>query len=386
MALLISLFGWACACFAFGRPARLTPVTSTRLAIDADGEGAASVVAHFELSIVVPARNEARTLPTLLGSISRSQLTPMEVIVVDDGSCDATADVARAHGATVIVAPPPPSGWLGKSWACHLGAQRATGTRLLFLDADVSLAPNAIAALYSCHTALGSGLLSVQPTHLPQAPYEHLSAMFNVVAPMGTGAFAVTRPRRIRAAFGPCLFTSVADYRAVGGHQSVRGEVVEDMAMAAHFIDANRPVGVLLGGDLVTFRMYADGFSSLVNGWTKNMAVGALRAHAPSAVAAALWVACLSAVTLSGVVAASAWLFEGTAVPWVVVAAWSAGALQVQLLLRLVGRFHLLTSLLFAIPLLFFVAVFVRSTLCMMLNRPVEWRGRSIVRGIHVSS
>jgi len=71
------------------------------------------------------------------------------VIVVDDGSSDATVEVARAHGATVIVAPSPPGGWLGKSWACHLGAQRARGTRLLFLDADVSLAPSAIAALHS---------------------------------------------------------------------------------------------------------------------------------------------------------------------------------------------------------------------------------------------
>jgi len=132
--------------------------------------------------------------------------------------------------------------------------------------------------------------------------------------------------------------------------------------------------------------MCAGGLDSLVNGWTKNMAAGALRAHPPSAIAASLWVASLAAVPVLGVVAVYAWWFDGSAVPWVAVAAWCAAALQVHLLLRLVGRFHLLTSLLFPIPVMFFIAIFVRSAVCMMLSRPVEWRGRIIAPDLRASS
>ena len=66
---------------------------------------------------------------------------PQEIIVVDDGSEDDTAGVASAGGAVVIAAAPPPEGWLGKPWACHTGALAATGSHILFLDADVRLAP-----------------------------------------------------------------------------------------------------------------------------------------------------------------------------------------------------------------------------------------------------
>lgn len=367
MSLVIALLGAVCAWFAFGRPAYLTRRgTPPQPAPD--------------LSVVIPARNEARTLPTLLASLARSVQAPTEVIVVDDGSTDTTVEVARALGATVVVAPPPPSGWLGKPWACHLGAQRASAAWLLFLDADVCLAPNAIAALHAQHRALAGGLLSVQPSHVPERAYEQLSAVFNLVGPMGTGAFGVMRADRLRTAFGPCLLTSAADYAAAGGHAAVRHEIVEDIALAARFDAARRPVAVLLGGALVSFRMYPDGLRSLADGWTKNIAAGATRAHRPSSIAAALWVATLSAVAFFALRAIAAWLFHGTP-PWLDLAAWSVAALQMHVLLRFVGRFHPLTSVLFVVPVAFFVVVCVRSALCLALRRPVPWRGRGVRAG-----
>jgi 4,4'-diaponeurosporenoate glycosyltransferase len=376
VALVAALFGAACAWFTFGRPAFLARSANdegpTPLATGLPAETAVA-----DISIIVPARNEAGTLPTLLASIARNTLAPAEILVVDDNSTDATAEAARNHGTTLVVAPPPPPGWLGKPWACHLGAQRASSPVLLFLDADVHLAADAIATLCSHHAQLGSGLLSVQPTHRPVRAYEQLSALFNIVGPMGSGAFARHRPRRLRVGFGPCMVTTAADYVAAGGHEAVRHEVIEDIAIAANFADIGRPVLVLLGGELISFRMYPDGPRNLIDGWTKNIAAGAGRAHPASAIAAALWVAALCWVTTSCAISALGWMRHGT-VPWVELAAWSVASTQVHVLLRRVGRFHPLTAVLFPIPLGLFVAVFMRSVIRLVFGRTVQWRGRAV--------
>ena len=375
MIVLVALLGGACAWFAFGRPAVLVAASSG--SNDGRHERPPLVSTTGDITVIVPARNEAQTLPTLLRSIAGSTVAPVEIIVIDDGSTDATSDVARRHGAAVVTAPPPPPGWLGKPWACHLGAERATTAQLLFLDADVALAPSAIAALVAHAKVVGGGLLSVQPNHRPERPYEQLSAVFNVVGPMGTGAFALRQARPLRTAFGPCLLTSAADYAAVGGHQAVKHEVVEDLALAARYDDLGRRVAVLLGGELVMFRMYPNGLRSLIEGWTKNIAAGATRAHRPSSVAAALWVAALCAVAMSAVLSVGEWL-RGGSVPWLQLAAWCVAAVQVHLMLRRVGRFHPLTSVIFAVPVAFFDAVFVSSLVRLVLRRPVQWRGREI--------
>ena len=86
--------------------------------------------------MIIPARNEAHNLPRLLESLASQSVQPREVIVVDDGSTDDTAEIARRHGAEVLVSKPLPEGWRGKPWACHQGAEAASGDLLCFVDAD----------------------------------------------------------------------------------------------------------------------------------------------------------------------------------------------------------------------------------------------------------
>jgi 4,4'-diaponeurosporenoate glycosyltransferase len=79
------------------------------------------------VSVVIPARDEAASLPGLLASLAAQTRPPDETIVVDDHSRDDTAAAAAAAGATVLAAPALPPGWTGKAWACWTGARRATG-------------------------------------------------------------------------------------------------------------------------------------------------------------------------------------------------------------------------------------------------------------------
>jgi 4,4'-diaponeurosporenoate glycosyltransferase len=334
----------------------------------------------IRVSVVVPARDEATTLPVLLRSIGALDPAPHEVVVVDDGSTDGTAAVARAAGAAVVTAPEPPAGWLGKPWACHLGAEAATGSHLLFLDADTWLAPDALDRLVAEHARSG-GLLSVQPHHVTEEPYEQLSAVFNVVAMMGTGAFAPRPSSSSSAAFGPCLLTSVTDYEAVGGHGAVRGEIVEDVRLARRYRARGLAVRCLAGGDAVGFRMYPGGSGQLVEGWTKNIAAGAGTAPPGPLQGTVLWVAALALVAVGAVTGLAGWVAGGRAFPPVAVAAWAVVALQLQWMLRRIGRFRWWTAVAFPLPLAAFVAVFARSLLVTLAHRPVTWRHRRIVAG-----
>ncbi|MGI8751526.1 MAG: glycosyltransferase [Acidimicrobiales bacterium] len=326
------------------------------------------------VSVIIPARNEEASLPLLLASLATQTRLVAEVIVVDDHSEDATAALAATSGATVLDAPPLPEGWRGKPAACASGSEVATGELLVFLDADVTLAPGALAALVDEHRRR-DGLVSVQPFHVTVRPYERLSAVCNVVAMMGTLAFTGPPRRQTTMAFGPCLITSRSDYDAVGGHTdpTVRGQVIEDIALARCFRAAGRPVSVFGGRTMVRFRMYPGGLRQLVDGWTRSLAVGARGSSPLAIVGPFLWVWGALVGAWEGLAAVAGGPHR--LVDAVVYAVW---AVQIGWMLRRIGRFGVLTAVVFPVPLLAFVAMFLRSVVLLVTRRQIRWRGRLV--------
>jgi 4,4'-diaponeurosporenoate glycosyltransferase len=338
------------------------------------------------VSVVVPARDEEQTLPALLGSVAAQGPTVLEVVVVDDASRDATAAVARAGGARVVPAGTPPPGWTGKAWACHVGAGATTGDHLLFLDADTVLAPGALAGLLTAHARHG-GLVSVQPRHDVVRPYEQLSAYFNVVALMASAAFTrrADRPDPSHApmAFGPCLLTARDDLARAGGHEVVRAEILDDVALAAAYHRAGLPVWCAVGGDAVRMRSYPGGLRQLVAGWTKNIASGASDAARSATAATVAWISAHHAVAvgaflslLVAVVGPGSSVLVGSPALWAV--AYVAVALQLRWVLGRAGSFRWWAWALFPVPLLAFDLVFARSLALTVVRRSVSWRGREV--------
>lgn len=322
------------------------------------------------VSVVIPARNEADRLPALLKSLRRQTYPPDEVVVVDDHSCDATAKVAVAAGITVVPAPELPEGWLGKTWACSEGVKATTGGILIFLDADVTLAPDALASLLATWSQQG-GLLSVQPHHVICRPAESISLPFNLVALMGIGVGSVVPPRQGWAAAGPCLVTSRTDYLEVGGHRSVRNEVAEDLALARRYTAAAKPVRCFAGRDLVQFRMYRT-LGAAVEGWRKNLATGARSMPRLRAITVAIWV--------TGMLVAAGMLTDLVGPARVAVPAaitYVAVTVQFAVLGRQVGRFGS-AALVWPVLLAGFVAVFAWSAVSTFLSRRVRWSGRTV--------
>jgi 4,4'-diaponeurosporenoate glycosyltransferase len=333
------------------------------------------------VSVVVPARDEEATLPALLDSLRGFAVDVVEVVVVDDGSRDATASVARSAGAVVVPAADRPPGWTGKAWACHLGAGATTGDLLLFLDADTTLAPDALERLVALQRRHG-GLVSVQPFHDAVRPYEQLSAYFNAIAVLASGAFASTDARRAMA-FGPCLLTSRVDYERAGGHGAARAEILDDVSLAAAYHRAGLPVVCAVGGDAVRMRSYPGGVRQLVAGWTKNIVSGASAAAPGPRAIAVLWVCAHHAVAVGALLAIVQSVFgrtlplaAGSLALWAI--AWLGLAAQLRWVLRRLGSFRWWTWALFPVPLLAFDLIFARSAVWTVVRRSVRWRGRDV--------
>jgi 4,4'-diaponeurosporenoate glycosyltransferase len=327
------------------------------------------------VSVVVPARDEADRLPALLRRLAGER--HREVLVVDDGSTDATAAVARRGGAMVIAAARPP-GWSGKAAACWAGARAARGEVLVFLDADVEPAPGAVAALAAAASATG-GLVSAHPVHRAGRGYERLSAGPGLVALLGAGTGDRPRLRWWRApmAFGPALAVPAAAYHRMGGHRAGRAAGADDLALAAAADRAGVPVRSVLGGPLLAYRMYPGGPGQLVEGWTKNLATGGAATPPLRLAAVALWV---TAMLLAALGLAGAGLAHGRAGVGAGPAAAAGGAYllfaaQFHLLARRIGRFGWAGAL-FPLPVLAFVALFARSAALTFGRGRVRWRGR----------
>jgi 4,4'-diaponeurosporenoate glycosyltransferase len=317
------------------------------------------------VSVVIPARDEEQTLPTVLAGLASQTVAPQEVIVVDDGSTDTTAMVAKARGASVVAGEPLPAGWAGKPWAVYQGVRAARTPVVVALDADVDPSPHLLARLDQAWERC-RGLVSVQPYHEMERWWERAAAFFNLVAVMGVGMAMPGPPRRNRAAFGPCLVARRDALLTHLDHRSVRRSVVEDVALARRFVVAGEPVTCFGGGDVLAFRMY-DRPGRLIEGFARNFAAGAAATPLLRLVGIVLWIAaCLvvgaGVVVVGGVVA----LFV-----------YAAFALQCYVMLRQLGNFGLVAAVLFPVLAAVFVVIFLAS-LVLAVRGQVRWKGRTI--------
>jgi 4,4'-diaponeurosporenoate glycosyltransferase len=307
------------------------------------------------ISVIIPARNEAHNLPRLFRSLTGQSVRPLEIIVVDDGSTDGTAGVAREHGATVLASRPLPEGWRGKTWACHQGAQAATGGLLLFLDADTWLEPDGLTRVLS---AYAGGAFSLGPYHEVRRADEDLSLFFNLCMVAGTAPHGL---------FGQVLLVDRESYRRVGGHEAVRDRILENFWLAGRCRAAGVAVRSAPGRGMVSFRMYPHGLRELVAGWTKAFSAGAGGTPRGRLLAIVAWMIGLMLAPLG-------WAVFGGALPWGAV--YLSCAAQVGWLVRPVGAFRWYSALLYPVPLVFFFLVFALSAL--RSGKAVSWKGREI--------
>jgi len=232
------------------------------------------------VSIIVPARNEEASLAACLGSLVTQTGVSFEIIVVNDHSTDGTAEIAHsfadvpANNLKVIDAPELTAGWTGKNNAVTAGAKEATGTWLLFTDADTVHLPGSLAKAITEAEEHCAVLLSYSPAQeihgfwqkcLMPVIFAELAATFcpkDVSNPASPTA----------AANGQYLLITREAYDAVGGHAAITGSILEDVALARAVKSSGRKIFFRYGGNAVRTRMYRS-FQQMREGWTKNLAL-----------------------------------------------------------------------------------------------------------------
>ena len=238
------------------------------------------------LSVIVPARNEAASIAATLRSLLGAERVDLQVLAVDDRSSDQTGAMMESLAESVIgeggapgktlqvlhVAELPP-GWLGKTHAMALAAQHATGDWLLFTDGDVLFRSDALRRALEYATSSGADHLVLLPTVLLRSWGERMMVAFlQVLSIWALRLWRVPDPGARRDAVGVGAFNLIRReaYDALGGWESLRMEVLEDLALGRRVKANGFAQRVALGLDLVSVR-WARGAFGVVDNLTKNL-------------------------------------------------------------------------------------------------------------------
>ena len=232
-----------------------------------------------EVTVLVPARNEAEHVhDTVTSLLAQDGVPHLEVVVLDDASTDATApELGRIQDARLRVIhaddAPLPAGWLGKPWACQRLSEHASGSVIVFADADVHFEPWALRAAINELRSSGLALIAPYPRQRAVTWFERL------VQPLVTWSWVATMPLgwaetslrpSLSAANGQFLVFDAAAYRAIEGHRSVAGDVIEDVALMRALKRAGFYTATVDGSHLAQCRMY-DGTNAVIDGYAKSL-------------------------------------------------------------------------------------------------------------------
>jgi glycosyltransferase involved in cell wall biosynthesis len=341
----------------------------------------------LELSVIIPARNEERSLPTCLASLL-IQSEPgfalgqqWEIIIVNDDSTDKTRDIAAKaaaeHDGVILLDAPPldlssRGGFTGKSNACWAGAQAARGRHLLFTDADTIHETNDISRSLREADRHKAVLLSYSPRQIVAGFWQH------AVMPLVFSELASVYPSRqvndpvsnLAAANGQFILVESEAYFAAGGHRAIGRDILEDVALAHNIKRGPHLIRFRYAPEALSTRMYQT-TSEMIEGWTKNLAL-----LFPKPIALALW-RILDLLLFFGLPALALGLYWLQ--PWqrsVILLLW------IRTLWRFYSRvarsnfpwFDVAVSVL-GLPL--FVYLLVRSVIQHRIRKNVEWKGRT---------
>lgn len=233
------------------------------------------------VSVLVPARNEERSIEACITSLLNQNYPSYEVIVLDDNSTDSTQKILinlskKFSSLRIINGKELPEGWTGKNYACHQLSQKAKGKYLLFTDADtvhfrdslrlaVSRAISAGADLYSLFPVMEMKTIS-EKIMMPVLHFTAFSLLpYYLAENTSSPAFAMAN--------GPYMLFRRDSYIRTGGHEFTKGDIVEDVRLAKRIKEKGMKLVVTAGLDVYSCRLYRN-FREIWEGFSKNIFPG----------------------------------------------------------------------------------------------------------------
>jgi chlorobactene glucosyltransferase len=334
------------------------------------------------VSVLVPARNEARNIARCVESLASQDYPRLEILVLDDQSEDDTAAIVeqlarRYPAARLLRGRPLPIGWHGKAYACYQLAQAARGEWLLFVDADTVFAPECVSTTLGVALNRQADLLSMLPRILTGSLGE---ALLLPIVPLTFGAWlplGLVSSKRfpwLAGALGPFLLFRRACYDRFGGHEAVRADIVEDMKLGRLVKQHGGQIAWIDGTALMQIRFYHS-FGETWRGITKS-AFATLNYSLPALL---VGIPCCAAIFLAPYAFLAAGLLTrqlSLALVWLPLAqialAWVSRLLLAQ-------RFHMSRSmaLLHPVTMLAIIAMTLQSVYHSLFGSGVTWKGRA---------
>ena len=217
------------------------------------------------VSVLIPARNEENSIADALRSVVANPAVVLEVVVLDDASTDRTGAIVDDIAALdprvrLIHGPPLPLGWNGKQHACFVLAQAARYDHLCFVDADVRLAPDALARMLTSMERTGTALLSGFPRQITITALERL--LIPMIHFVLLGFLPIPGLRRtVNPAFaagcGQLMLARRDAYQRAGGHASIRESMHDGLRLPRAFREAGQKTDIFDATDVASVRMYS---------------------------------------------------------------------------------------------------------------------------------
>ena len=240
-------------------------------------------IKHYKdkVSILIPARDEAENILQLLQSIKEQDYSNYEVIVLDDGSKDATFNIVNDFSKEnpqfkVVRGAELQKNWLGKNFACHQLAEMANGKYFLFIDADEVIKRGLINSLIFRMETNELSLLSLFTNQQMITTGEKLTVPlmhFILLNLLPLRLVRLSKNPAFAAASGQCMFFNATNYRENNWHYRVKNQVVEDVEIIKQLKQEGFKVEALLANGLIYCRMYKN-LGESVNGFSKNLLAG----------------------------------------------------------------------------------------------------------------
>ena len=211
-----------------------------------------------EITVLIPARNEAEMIGATLAAL-QVQGVGLQVLVIDDQSDDATAQIAAAYPNTRIISGQPlPDGWAGKLWALEQGMTHVRTTLTLLLDADIQLQPGLLASLLTHKRREDQHLVSLMADLRRTSFWDRLLLpvfvyYFKLLYPF---SLSNSRNRHVAAAAGGCVLVDTAVLQHIGAFTSLRDALIDDCALARQVKNAGYRTWLGLSRGVVSLRPY----------------------------------------------------------------------------------------------------------------------------------
>jgi len=232
------------------------------------------------ISVCVPARDEEKNIQRCVHALLSQTYPNLEVIVLDDRSSDATPEILRELATQndrlkVIHGSDLPSGWAGKPYALYQAEKVTRGEWLCFIDADTFLAPDALSSCYAKALETGADLFTIMTFQITGTFWEKAVLPLVMTAlSVGFSPGKVNDPARKDAiANGQFIMIRRKVYDAVGGHEKVKDQIVEDKAISEQVKWNGYRLIVADGMRVASTRMYTS-LPEMWEGWTKNIYLG----------------------------------------------------------------------------------------------------------------